>query len=357
MLRSVFPRAHRKYFSLPLLGPITDGFDDWLTACGFAQGSRTLAIHLLPIADKQLRRRGVDEVAKLNHAVLDDCCKALKKRYPCRAGTIHTLERYLVANGLIVDGRQAAATQPTSLSGEYAGHLREVRGFATSTVSSHRRTAQCFLQHLAAAGTALRRMRPCHVESYVAQAGKRLSRASLQHDIAALRGFLRFLATDGRAPRKGGAVMKGTSAFTPVFSSRLAPAFARYVDLKRALGRRFDLPARTLQSLDRFLCEQSAKYSDLNAAAFQAWCHTHEHVTSGVRRVRMLEARSFCLYRHRTEPQCFVPDSSFFPPYHQRLKPYIFSAAEVGKLLSAAAHARRLRPPGIDSAYSRDEVL
>jgi integrase/recombinase XerD len=199
MLRSVFPRAHQKYFSLPLLGPITDGFDDWLTASGFTLGSRTLAINLLPIADKQLRRRGIDEVAKLNHAVLDDCCKALKKRYPYRAGTIHTLERYLVANGLIVDGRQAA-TQPSSLTGEYAGHLREVRGFATSTVSSHRRTAQCFLQHLAAAGTALKRIQPCHVESYVAQAGKRLSRASLQHDIAALRGFLRFLATDGRTP-------------------------------------------------------------------------------------------------------------------------------------------------------------
>jgi integrase len=135
--------------------------------------------------------------------------------------------------------------------------------------------------------------------------------------------------------------MKGTSSFTPVFSSRLAPSFARYVDLKRALGRRFDLPARTLQSLDRFLCDQSAKYSDLNAAAFQAWCHTHEHVTSGVRRVRMLEVRSFCLYRRRTEPKCFVPDPSFFPPYHQRLKPYIFSAAEVGKLLSAAAHLAR----------------
>ena len=111
--------------------------------------------------------------------------------------------------------------------------------------------------------------------------------------------------------------MKGASAFTPVFSSRLAPVFARYVDLKRALGRRFDLPARTLQSLDRFLCDQSAKYSDPNAAAFQAWCHTHEHVTSGVRRVRMLEVRSFCLYRRRTEPKCFVPDPSFFPPYHQ----------------------------------------
>ena len=38
------------------------------------------------------------------------------------------------------------------------------------------------------------------MEAYIKQAGKRLCRASLQHDIAALRGFLRFLATDGRTP-------------------------------------------------------------------------------------------------------------------------------------------------------------
>lgn len=200
MLRSVFPRAHKKYFSLPLLGTIAEGFDDWLVASGFTPGSRKLSINLLPIVDKKLRRRGIDEVAKLNHAVLDDCCKALKKKYPFRAGTVHTLERYLIANGLIADGRQATATQPPSLSGEYAGYLREVRGFAVSTVSSHRRTAHCFLQHMAKAGTALMCTCPAHVESYVTQAGKRLSRASLQHDIAALRGFLRFLSTDGRAP-------------------------------------------------------------------------------------------------------------------------------------------------------------
>src|SRR5580658_7774112 len=151
--------------------------------------------------------------------------------------------------------------------------------------------------------------------------------------------------------------MKGTSAFTPVFSSLLAPLFARYVDLKRALGRRFDLPARTLQSMDRFLCDQSAKYSDLNAAAFQAWCHTHEHVSSGVRQVRMLEVCSFCLYRRRTEPQCFVPDPSSFPEYHQRLKPYIFSEAEVAKLLHAASGLKRnpsspLRPEAIRLAIA-----
>src|SRR4051812_5430554 len=166
MLRSAFPRAHQKYFSLPLLGPVADGFDDWLSASGFTRGSRKLAINLLPIADKKLRRRGVDEVAKLNHAVLDDCCEALKKKYPCRAGTIHTLERYLVANGLIVDRYHGVATQPPSLSGEYAGHLREVRGFAASTISSHRRTAQCFLQHLEETGVALRTIRTSNIEPY-----------------------------------------------------------------------------------------------------------------------------------------------------------------------------------------------
>jgi integrase len=126
-----------------------------------------------------------------------------------------------------------------------------------------------------------------------------------------------------------------------VFASRLAPLFTRYVELKRALGRRFNVPSRTLHSLDRFLHDQSAKYPDLNAAAFEAWCHTYEHVSSGVRRIRMLEVASFCLYRRRTEPQCFVPDSNSFPAYHQRVKPYIFSEAEVAKLLRATSGLKR----------------
>ena len=148
---------------------------------------------------------------------------------------------------------------------------------------------------------------------------------------------------------------RGRSVFTPEFSSCLAPVFTRYVDLKQALGRRFDTSARTLQCLDRFLCAQ--KHSDLNAAAFQAWCHTHEHVTSGVRRVRMLEVCSFCVYRRRTEPQCFVPDPSSFPAYHQRIKPYIFSEAEVAKFLRASSGLKRypsspLRPEVIRLAIA-----
>jgi hypothetical protein len=66
--------------------------------------------------------------------------------------------------------------------------------------SSHWRTAQCFLQHLKEAGTGVGRFGASQIESYIAKAGTRLTRASLQHDIAALKEFLRFLTTVGRLP-------------------------------------------------------------------------------------------------------------------------------------------------------------
>jgi len=198
MLRSILPKAHHKFLSLPLLGPITDGFDDWLAANGFTRGSRKFSIRMLRFVDTNLRRSRIYEVAKLNHAALDGCWRALMKIYPCGAGTVHTLERYLVASGRL-ESRQAAS-RPSNPSDEYAIHLREVRGFAASTISHHRWTAQCFLQHLEKTGTTLKRIQAGNIESYTAKAGKRLSRGSLQHEIAALRGFLRFVTTDGRVP-------------------------------------------------------------------------------------------------------------------------------------------------------------
>ena len=193
MLRSLFPRSSHKFLAMPLLGPIAEGFDDWLAAGGFTRGSRKFSIRMLPVIDASLRRRRVDKLPKLSQLALQSCWKALMKTYPCGAGTVHTLQRYLVANGLIVGSRQSATPSTADFERSDVNHLREVHGFAVSTVSSHRRTTHCFLQHLKESGAAVGRMRASHIESYIAKAGKRLSRASLQHDIAALRGFLRFL--------------------------------------------------------------------------------------------------------------------------------------------------------------------
>src|SRR5260370_36121381 len=106
-----------------------------------------------------------------------------------------------MTKGLIASGRPASSTSSVSiLIQDYANYLHQVRGFAVSTVSYHRYTAECFLQHLDEVRIALKDMQVCHIESYVTKTGKRLSRSSLQHDIGALRGFLRFLGSNGKAP-------------------------------------------------------------------------------------------------------------------------------------------------------------
>ena len=201
MLRTLLPKAHYKFLSMPLLGPITDGFDDWLAASGFTRGSRKYSIRMLRHVDADLRRRRIERVSELTHPILNDCWKTLIDIYPWGAGTVHTLERYLIANRLIPDGQQTTATLRTPvLSEAYVTHLREVRGFASFTIASHRRTAECFLQHLKKAGVALGCIRPSNIESYISKIGSRLSRGTIQHEVAALRGFLRFLAMNGKVP-------------------------------------------------------------------------------------------------------------------------------------------------------------
>jgi len=122
------------------------------------------------------------------------------------------------------------------------------------------------------------------------------------------------------------------------FTSALGPIATRYVALKRALGRRYDLERGVLQSVDSFLTIQGA---DLTAATFTGWCRSDEHLASGVRRNRMRIVRNLCLYRRRTEPTCLVPDPLLFPAQHQPVRPYIFREAEITRLLQEASHLNR----------------
>ncbi len=241
MLHSLFPKAHLRFLSLPLLGPIADSFDDWLAANGYTRSSREYFVSKLRHTDADLRSRQVKEVADLTHPVLHGCWRTLSKTYPGHAKTVRILERYLAANGLIIRDRPATGTSPASiLIEEYLNYLHEVRGFASSTVSNHRYTAQCLLQHLEEKGIAPKKIQASHLESYVAKAGKRLSRAGLQQDIGALRGFLRFLAMDGRVP-------------AGLDSQIDTPRLYRLEQLPRAL------PWETVRTLLRSIDKTSAK--------------------------------------------------------------------------------------------------
>ena len=125
---------------------------------------------------------------------------------------------------------------------------------------------------------------------------------------------------------------------TSPFSSASGPTIARYLALKQALGRKYSLEREILTNIDAFLYVADAY---LTAESFAAWCRTRQHLTSGVRRNWMRVVRNLCLYRRRTDPSCFVPDPSQFPPLHQPVQPHIFTEGEIIRLLDAAD---RLKP-------------
>ena len=125
--------------------------------------------------------------------------------------------------------------------------------------------------------------------------------------------------------------MTGSSCF----HSALGPQIQAYVEFKRALGLKFEGQACVLRVLDRFLSQQQA--DGLTAGIFDAWCQTLGHLSPGCRRQYLSIARNLCLYRQRTDPQCFVPDSTEFPDRGPQRPALILSESEVQRMLDAAA--------------------
>jgi integrase len=121
------------------------------------------------------------------------------------------------------------------------------------------------------------------------------------------------------------------------FDSLLGPTIHRYLTLKRALGREYRVECDVLRDLDRFLLDTRSENSMLTPESFLGWAHTLLHLRSGVRRNRMRIVRNLCLYARRTDPACFVPDRTQFPPHHQPLQPYIFTDADITELVRATA--------------------
>ena len=114
--------------------------------------------------------------------------------------------------------------------------------------------------------------------------------------------------------------------------SAVGPVIVRYVDLKRALGGRAETMEHILAQVDRFL----GHAVDLTRETFAAWCSSIKPLAASTRRQRMRTVYHLCLFRQRSEPTCFVPDPSQFPPRQPRPRPHIFSEDEITQLLLAA---------------------
>jgi integrase/recombinase XerD len=196
MLAEMFPRAHARFTSLPLLGPHLDGFVVWLGSQGYSDLPVRRRIRETPRVEALLRRRRVLRLGSLSRAQLLELAPRDSQDDICLAAVVRSLARYLDALGLLA---RQAPTPHQQVVTAYGTHLGHVRGLADSTLTHHCSTASELLTFLGfdRNRAVLRRVRQRQIEGFLRAAGRRVSRASLQHMVAHLRSFLRFLVSRG----------------------------------------------------------------------------------------------------------------------------------------------------------------
>lgn len=199
MIRSLFPRFYGRFVSLPLLGPIVDGFCRWLLERGYLRGSARHQVRSLVSLDRDLRQGGCQHLNELTRDALRACIPEPSRRNATFVGAVRALERYLGEQGNLPFPEPAPLNPAQTRVAAYATYLQDVRGFCASTIAHHCQTASEFLRSVGydAAPNRLETVASGDIEAFVQSTGSRLGRASLQHTVAHLRGFLRYLAVMG----------------------------------------------------------------------------------------------------------------------------------------------------------------
>ena len=242
MLREIYPRNHARYASLPLLGPYLDGFVGWLRNQGYPLLPILARIRAAARLDALLSERGVRHPGELTASDLMGFRPACSRDDMYLTALVRSLAAYFADEGLLAP---PVSTATDRLVSAYRCELENVRGLAESTVHHHIATVVEFLSHLRYDGTAgqLLDLDRGDIEGYLRVVGPRRARASLQHTVAHLRSFLRFLSSQGFAPANVHSEIDSPRVYRGERLPRSLPwetvsALLKSIDRLSAMGRR-----------------------------------------------------------------------------------------------------------------------
>lgn len=200
MLSALFPRAHARYVSLPVLGGAWEGFCAWLHGVGYPRDAIRRRVQGGRLLESIFHRRRVRSLDQFTVSELQSLVPRPTRWSEQLAYTLaRSLTKYLGQQGRLA----SAPTTPTRVRvAAYGRYLESVRGLAQATVARHDQTVSEFLRFLDcdAHPEKLRGLTVADIEGFIIQSGRRLGRVSMQHVTARLRSFLRFLAAKGEAP-------------------------------------------------------------------------------------------------------------------------------------------------------------
>jgi len=243
MIELLFPRAHARYTSLPVLGGSLEGLCVWLHARGYprdAIGRRMSAAESLACA---LRQRGVRALRDLTAPALRAFAPPpVPFHSPAQGALVRSLTQYLEERGELTPTRSTATQRRVA---DYRRYLDRVRGLCPGTITMHAVTITKFLSFLDydARPLQLRELRVADIETFVTKSGERVSRSRMGQIAGTLRTFLRFLAATDEGPPGLDAHVESPRVWRAERLPRALPwetvrTFLRAIDRSTPKGRR-----------------------------------------------------------------------------------------------------------------------
>ncbi len=129
------------------------------------------------------------------------------------------------------------------------------------------------------------------------------------------------------------------------FQSSFGPRMQAFLELKRAMGRRYEAGEDELRRFDHFVAGRAEQPQTITRELAVEWLRSKPHVCPVTQRSRVVLLRQFCLYLVRLDPSTFVPERSFFLVRMPRFKAHIYSPEEFRALLEASLRLRAVRWP------------
>ncbi len=243
MLASLFPRAHARYTSLPVLGGSLEGLCVWLDARGYPRDAIQRRMGAAASLVRALRRRRVCSLGELTASALRSYAPPPRmSSSPPQGALVRSLTQYLEERG------ELAPTPPTPTErqvADYRRYLERVRGLCAGTIAMHAAMITGFLLFLDhdARPQRLHELCAADVEAFVTKAGRCVGRSRMGQVTATLRTFLRFLAATGEGPAGLDAQVESPRIYRGERLPRALPwetvrAFLRSIDRTTPKGRR-----------------------------------------------------------------------------------------------------------------------
>ena len=187
MLRTLFPRYHPRY-EQSCCGEELEAFGAWLMADGYSRQNTVGHLRRFRQAFERCGEAGADTVYSDRRLKELFVCPGVSASQPIDyRATRRAYRRFLAACGRF---QAVPLSERRHLIEEYGRFLRNVRGFARSTISQHVSTVSGFLEHALRPTDSLATLNADRVERYLSMKSAQVTRQSLQHTVAHLRAFL-----------------------------------------------------------------------------------------------------------------------------------------------------------------------